>query len=143
MLARIETSGYSDVEVTGVSGPRFAVDAGVGKVRVVGESDRIRLVTKTGTIDASELVAETAEIEITSWGTVYVSASQLETNLSERARVVYSGAPVIKGDLARLTDVDEYEPAETVAPERISFVLRTSRLRRAKLRVEGLPRHTL
>jgi hypothetical protein len=139
MLARVETSGYSDVEVTGVSGPRFAVDAGVGKVRVLGESDRIRLVTKTGTIDASQLTAETAEIQITSSGTVFVSAAELETDLSERAKVVYAGEPVIRGDLARVINVDAYEPAETTAPERISFVLRNSRLRIAKLEVEGPP----
>ncbi|NNE69334.1 MAG: DUF4097 family beta strand repeat protein [Rhodothermales bacterium] len=137
MMARLETSGYSTVEVSGVSGPRFAVDAGVGDVKLTGSTSRVRLTTKTGTIDASELKADAAEVTITSRGKVLVDAAELVTELSETATVVYSGQPLVQGDSVGLAPMETYEAAPTPAPERVAFRLRNNRFRWVKLRVEG------
>lgn len=139
MMARLETSGYGAVEVTGVSGPRFAIDAGVGEVLVAGKTDRVRITTKTGTVDASTLEAGTAEVTITSRGKVLVNAGEIVTDVSTTGTVVYVGNPVITGNNVGLASADTYEEEEEegLAPERVAFRLRNNRFRWVSLEVEG------
>ena len=58
----LETSGYSDVVIAGIDGPRIKVNAGVGSVTLNGRAERLQIRTKTGDIDATNLETLNAEL---------------------------------------------------------------------------------
>ncbi len=143
--SEVTTSGYSNLIVEGIKGPRFVVEAGVGTVELYGSADRLQARTKTGTIDASALDAKYADVEISSHGKVRLgSMSKLVAEVSSNGTVIYEGSPEVT-DRSRgasrdnIVSADDYREPEQVPVEYVEFVLVNDARRLASLRVEGPP----
>ena len=139
--SKIETSGYSDVLVEGVASPRLMVDAGVGDVRLNGSANRLMVRTKTGNIDARDLLAEDVDVKITSHGRVLLGESNtLSGDVSDSGTVIYEGTPDIKSDTGSLfVSAEAYQEPEEVEAVYIAFKLVNNSRKRLQLYVEGPP----
>ena len=140
--SELETSGYSDVIVENVKGPRMLLNIGVGKVTLIGTAERILVRTKTGSIDATQLESKYADIAISSHGIVKLNAlDELIADINKRATIVYSGNPSIKNknnkNSGRLIPVNEYTEPESQEIKYVSLTLVNNSRKRVNLRVEG------
>ncbi len=139
----VETSGYSDVVIEGITGSRFRLDAGVGKVVLRGSADRLQVRTKTGSIDAVGLESDYADVGISSHGKVRLGEiTELVANVSDNGLLIYDGSPKmsnrneIAGDsnVVRASDhVEEPQPDVRY----VQFTLVNNSRRKMSLRVEG------
>ncbi|MEM8486491.1 MAG: DUF2807 domain-containing protein [Bacteroidota bacterium] len=141
LTTKLETSGYSDVVIENIEGPRLQINAGVGDVTLYGQSDRIQVRTKTGSIDATNLTTDYADVAISSHGTVKLGdVNELVTNVSQTGTVVYSSAPAAiknRNDMANVVSVDEFEDLGKAEVSYVKFVLVNNSRKRMALRVEG------
>ena len=138
--ASLETSGYSDVIVEGIDGPRLKINAGVGTVSLHGKAERLQVRTKTGNIDASNLNTPYADVAISSHGKVKLGViSNLKTDVNDNGTVVYDGSPDInnRNDQAQIVSVSEYVNPEDIEVQYIEFVLVNNSRQKLSLRVEG------
>ena len=138
--ASLETSGYSNVVIESIDGPRLKVNAGVGKVSLHGKAERLQVRTKTGEIDASNLDAPYADVAISSHGKVKLGVvSDLKTDVNDNGTVVYDGAPDIdnRNDQAQIVSVTEYVDPQEIEVKYIEFVLVNNSRKKLELRVEG------
>ena len=141
-ISELTTSGYSTVVVENVKGPRVKLNIGVGKVSLQGNTDRLMIRTKTGTIDASQLNTEYVDVAISSHGKVELgNVSELVANVSKRSMVVYAGDPVIRykndNSIEALVHIDDYEVPDSAAIQYIALSLVNNSRQRINLRVEG------
>ncbi len=137
----LETSGYSDVVIEGIDGPRLQVNAGVGKVKLHGKAERLLVRTKTGNIDAMDLSTSYADVSVTSHGTIKLGkVDQLITKISDTGTVIYNGTPSkidSDNDKAMIVSADEYVDPSTIQVEYVSFTLVNNSRKKLSLRVEG------
>ena len=140
-LSRLETSGYSTVQVENLDGPRLQVNAGVGKVSLSGKSGRVLFETKTGNIDASALVTPYAEVSISSHGVVRLgTVEELVSDLSDNAVLVVQeqpGSVKNKNDQAEIITEREFELQQAQEVAYIAFTLVNNSRKKLDLRVEG------
>lgn len=141
LTTKLETSGYSDVVIENIEGPRLQINAGVGDVTLHGTADRIQVRTKTGSIDATNLSTDYADVAISSHGTVKLGAvNELVTNVSQTGTVVYAGTPADiknRNDHANVISADAFEDLGKVEVPYVKFVLVNNSRKRMALRVEG------
>ena len=137
----IETSGYSDVVIEGIDGPRLQVNAGVGKVKLFGNAERLLVRTKTGHIDATNLITAYADVSATSHGTIKLGkVEELITNISDTGTVIYNGKPGSmdnKNQHALIVAADDYVDPSTIQVEYVAFTLVNNSRKKLSLRVEG------
>lgn len=137
----IETSGYSDVVIKGIDGPRLQVTAGVGNLKLHGNAERLLVRTKTGTIDAMDLSTSYADVSVTSYGTVKLGAvDQLITNVSNTGTVIYNGTPREidnKNGNAMIVSADDYVDPSTIQIAFVDLILVNNSRKKHSLRVEG------
>ncbi len=141
LTTKLETSGYSSVEIENIEGPRLQINAGVGDVQLHGKADRIQIRTKTGNIDATGLEADYADVAISSHGTVKLGeVSELITNVSQTGTVVYTGTPdemSHRNDKAAVVSAEAYEDMGKIEVKYVEFELVNNSRKRMALRVEG------
>lgn len=141
LTTKLETSGYSDVIIENIEGPRLQINAGVGDVTLHGKSDRIQVRTETGNIDATNLVTDYADVAISSHGLVKLgTVNELVTNVSQTGTVVYQEAPAEiknRNDQASVVSAEMFEDMGKVEVPYVNFVLVNNSRKRMALRVEG------
>jgi len=140
--SELETSGYSNVIVENVKGPRMLLNIGVGKATLIGTADRILVRTKTGEIDATQLESKYADIAISSHGVVKINAlNEVIADINQRATIVYSGKPTIKNkndsNSGRVIAISEYNEPESKEITYVSLTLVNNSRKKVNLRVEG------
>lgn len=139
--SKIETSGYSNVVVENIDGPRLQVDAGVGNVMLHGKADRLRIRTKTGNVNASDLETGYADVAISSHGTVKLgSVEELIVDAANTGTVIYAEQPgeiQSKNEKTRIISAADYEEPEATEIKYVEFRLVNNSRSRIALRVEG------
>jgi hypothetical protein len=102
-LDGLEIHGSSDAELTGLSGPDFAVWVqGSGDVRASGQVERLK-VSVSGSADLAleGLHAEQAEVEISGSGDVEVDvARKLSVEITGSGDVRYRGTPATRAHIS-------------------------------------------
>ena len=139
--AKLETSGYSDVSIKNIDGPRLQIEAEVGKVTLEGKTERVQIQTKTGRIDARGLQVAYADVAISSHGIVRIhDVSELVANISETGTVVYNEPPEEvrnRHDGAAIISAAAYEAREAAEVQYIEITLFNNSRENLDLRVEG------
>ncbi len=95
-LKALRTSGSCDVDVSGISGETFELDAsGVADITLVGAVGTLELdLSGAGRVDATGLPARTVEVDMSGAGKADVHATELlVANVSGAGSVHYSGNP--------------------------------------------------
>jgi len=69
-LEKIISDAHSNTVVKNLEVEEFKAVANVGKLKLIGKVQELQLRNHVGEIDASNLIAQNAEIRITSWGKV-------------------------------------------------------------------------
>jgi hypothetical protein len=102
-LAAIDASGASKINVSNLSGGRFALDgSGSTKATVAGSVDKfvVRL-SGAGNVDANALATKEADIDGSGASHVEVNASEtLTVRISGAGKVLYSGHPTINQSIS-------------------------------------------
>ena len=140
--SELETSGFSNVIIENVKGPRMLLNIGVGKATLIGTADRILVRTKTGEIDATQLESKYADIAISSHGIVKLNTqNELVADINQRATIVYTGNPTIKNkndrNSGKVISINEYIEPESKEIIYVSLTLVNNSRKRVNLRVEG------
>jgi hypothetical protein len=102
-LTGIEASGATKLEVAGLHGERFVLDAsGASDATLGGAVDRLEVdMSGAGKLDARALAAKQVEIDLSGAGGAMVSASEtLDVDISGAGKVTYYGSPTISQDIS-------------------------------------------
>ncbi len=99
-LEKIISDAHSNTVVKNLEVEEFKAVANVGKLKLIGKVQELQLRNHVGEIDASNLIAQNAEIRITSWGKVTAQViNQLTTFLDEDSKLKITNEPkVFSGD---------------------------------------------
>lgn len=93
-LKRLQSDGYGTYVVNNIDADEFRVTNNVGLVTLSGRANTLRFDIETGTIDATDLVAQTVYASIWSHGKATVNAVQLLAGkLDNGAEVIYTNKP--------------------------------------------------
>jgi hypothetical protein len=93
-INQLETGGYGTFTITNIDGPSFSVINPVGDVSLSGKTDKLKVQTNTGNVNASQLQAKDAFVQVESWGTVKVAVSDLlEGNVYGNGNILYKQKP--------------------------------------------------
>lgn len=93
-INQLETGGYGTFTIKNIDVSSFSVINPVGEVSLFGKTDQLRVHTNTGNVDAYQLQAKEAFIQVESWGTVKVAASDLlEGNVYGRGHILFKQEP--------------------------------------------------
>ena len=95
-LEALEIHGSADAELTGLSGPAFAVWVqGSGDVRAAGDVEQLRVsVSGSGDLDLGGLRSRQAQVEISGSGDVTVDVAEaLSVDITGSGDVRYRGSP--------------------------------------------------
>lgn len=141
-ISELTTSGYSNVAVENLNGPRLRLNIGVGTVTLHGTSDRIQIRTKTGKIDAAQLKTKYVDVAISSHGEVMLGKiDELVANVAKRGKVIYAGDPDIKVNNDETKDaivhVEDYKKPEEEDAVYVSLTIVNNSRQRVNLKVEG------
>lgn len=121
-LEKIISDAHSKTIVKNIDVEEFKTEVNVGTLSLFGRAENIKLQTNVGNIDASELIAQNAEVRITSWGKVTAQViNRLSTFLDDDAKLQLTNDPKeFSGDYNKNTNSNWKETAKT--NEDIQFI---------------------
>jgi len=102
-LEKVSIAGSSDVNVSGLAGPRFAADiAGSGDLHAAGRVDKLDAsIAGSGDLALVELESRDAKVHIAGSGDAHVHATEtLEVKIAGSGDVTYRGDPKITRSIA-------------------------------------------
>lgn len=114
-LKRVEKGTHKTLRIVNVDNDYLNVMAFVGKVIVEGKTEQFNIGSENGTVDASNLRAENARVNIWGWGKAKVYAeNELYSVLKDGARLELANTPKkLKGDTKRyLAKVESMEKSD-------------------------------
>ncbi len=84
-LRKLITDAHGDYFVQNINSKEFTATSNIGKLTLEGKVEKLNLTAKSAKVDASKLIAQNADITITSWGkvTAYVE-NRLNSSLKEK-----------------------------------------------------------
>ncbi|MFY9242233.1 MAG: DUF2807 domain-containing protein [Polaribacter sp.] len=99
-LKRIETGTHETLQIVNVNSESLNIMAIVGKVVVSGKVDQLNIGAEIGEIDASNLIAENARVNIWGRGKVIINVeNEVDSILKNDGKLVLTNEPLIlKGD---------------------------------------------
>lgn len=136
-LKRVVQDTHGTIRVQNVNTPSLNVMAPLGKVVVSGKTDQLSLGIENGEIDASQLIAANARVNIWGWGKaqVYVE-NEIFSILKEDARLDLVNSPKrLKGDTK--TYLKKKEKKENKEVKWISFKIKNNSWNRNHFVVVG------
>ncbi|MCB0607327.1 MAG: DUF2807 domain-containing protein [Lewinellaceae bacterium] len=93
-IDHLETGGYGNYTVTGIDVSAFNLVNPVGKVTLKGKAGELNVNLATGSVDAAGLIAGKALVQISSWGTAKIYATEsVGGYVTGRGKVEISGNP--------------------------------------------------
>lgn len=104
LLRKLTTGTHDLTKVINIDNDYFQVLSPVGEVQLQGQTKEFRLGIELADVDASQLLAENANVNIWSWGSakIYV-LNELEVKLSKDAKLELANEPQsLKGDVNKL-----------------------------------------
>lgn len=101
-LEKITQSTHETTIINNINSKIFKVDCKVGDIILNGKTGFLTIKTSLAEIDASQLVATNAKIQIDEWGVVSVHViNELNSRVSEDGELTYINQPkLLKGDAA-------------------------------------------
>ena len=122
-LKRLQTGGYGIYTVKNIDVDEFSVTNNVGLVKLFGKANTLRFGIETGTIDASELVAQEVYANIWSHGKAKVNAVQLlDGKVENGGEIIYTNRPA-KNRIKVKGDSEVYSSAEAkAATPKVNFI---------------------
>ena len=136
-LKRVEKGTHRTLRITNVNNDYLNVMSFVGKVVVDGQTKQFNVGAENGDVDASELKALNARVNIWGWGKVKVYAeNELYSILKEDARLELVNTPKsLKGDTKRYLSKEKSEDASDI--KWISFKIKNNSWNRNQFVVVG------
>jgi hypothetical protein len=136
-LRRVEKGTHQTLRITNVDNNYLNIMAFVGKVIVDGKTEQFNIGIENGEIDASELIAENARVNIWGWGKARVYAeNEIYSILKNNAQLELVNTPKkLRGDTQEYLDRLENEKASDV--EWISFKIKNNSGNRYNFYVVG------
>jgi hypothetical protein len=136
-LKRVEKGTHETLRITNVNNDYLNVMSFVGKVIVDGTTKQLNVGAENGDVDASELKAENARVNIWGWGKVKVYAeNELYSILKEDARLELANTPKsLKGDTKRY--LNKTKKKENSNVKWISFKIKNNSWNRNNFFVVG------
>jgi hypothetical protein len=136
-LRRVEKGTHRTLRITNVDNDYLNVMSFVGKVIVDGKTKQFNVGAENGDVDASELKAENARVNIWGWGKVKVYAeNELYSTLKEDARLEVVNTPKsLKGDTKRYLKNAQKEDTSNI--KWISFKIKNNSWNRNQFFVVG------
>ncbi|MFV1884532.1 MAG: GIN domain-containing protein [Balneola sp.] len=114
-------SAHGRFTASGINTELFEVMSPVGVVVLSGKAKELTVGTEVGTIDALNLDVEKARLNIWSWGTIKVNATNsIDADVSDNGKVVYAKEPEVlktkteKGGKVISLEEDKAPPKEVV-----------------------------
>lgn len=141
-LRRLTTGTHDVTRVINFDGDQLQVTAPIGTIKLQGKTKELRLGVELAKVDASELEAENALVNIWSWGKVKVNViNSLQAKVSNDGSLIYINEPRklnkrtnSGGKIVSLADKDEIRNPEA---KYISFKIRNNSGNRNHFRVVG------
>ena len=137
-LQKLISDAHSDVYVNNMSVEDFTVEANVGTVYLNGTAANVRIVNNVATVNASGLVAQNGDINITNWGSVTANVvKELSLLVDKNGKVDLVNTPLSvngkPGDL--MTGLEERVVDESI--QFINFKIKNNSWNRNKFVVVG------
>lgn len=93
-LYRIETGTHDITKIINVNNELLRINAPIGNIKIEGKTKELRIGSELAKIDASQLVAENAFVNLWSYGTVKVNVdNMLWAEVSNDGKLIYTNTP--------------------------------------------------
>ncbi len=93
-LTQFINSAHGSYDIKGISTDTFIVDAQVGDVSLSGIVEKLVVETNVGKINALNLIASSALVNVTSFGVLKLNVvEELEANVSSNGKIIYAQKP--------------------------------------------------
>jgi len=143
-LRKLVIDAHGDFIIKNMAVGQFKLVANVGKISLLGTVKDLKIKNKVARVNAAKLIAQNANIKITSWGRVTATVeNELDTSVSENGFLqLTSEAKVLKGDASKTLKQDkEKELLKKEAPFKnarfIKFKIKNNSLTRKNFVVVG------
>ncbi|AXT55312.1 hypothetical protein D1815_05905 [Aquimarina sp. AD1] len=99
-IKKVESGTHDSTKIINLDNDYIQVVAPIGKIVLEGKTKELRIAAEVASIDASNLTAENARIDIWSWGSANVRVlNEIDAKLSKNAKLDILNTPKkIKGD---------------------------------------------
>lgn len=140
-LIEFRNSAHGMYSIVGIDEQEFVLNANVGDFILSGNTGFLGISTAVGKVDASDLIAKSADVNIESFGTVTLNVQdQLDTQISNNGKVVFVNEPAILSNRNEegaqvVSREEDQKPRPEVAY--IDVKLKNNSLRRVKVIFSG------
>jgi len=136
-IKRIESGTHDITRVINLDNDYIQVVAPIGKIFLEGKTRELRIASELSVIDASNLIAENARVDIWSRGTAKVRVmNELDTKLDKDAKLSILNTPkTIKGDAKKI--VSKNNTVKNPLAKYIKFKIKNNSLTRNQFLVIG------
>lgn len=141
-LKNVETGTHDVTKIINVSNDYLSILAPIGTIKIEGRTKELRLGAELAKIDASNLIADDAFVNIWSWGTAKVNVvNSLNGKVSNSGKLVYVNIPksinvkaTKEGKVVSINALDEIKNPEATY---ISFKIKNNSTNRNHFAVVG------
>lgn len=139
-LNQLKVQGYGKVFIENLQVLKFDLQIPVGTAELSGQTDEINISTKTGSVNALNLINKKATVTIKSFGTVQINTEQiLKTDLAKDATLVYSSKPqeMNQNVTGRIMAIDAYQKETLPKVEYVNIKLKNNKRAKIDTYVKG------
>lgn len=141
-LTRLTTGTHDITEVISFSKQQLHVTAPIGNIRLQGKTQELRLTMKQSNVDASQLIAENAYIQISSWGLAKVHVKNLlEADVNNAGKLSYMAMPLKINEKTsndgRVISIKDEAQLKNPEAKYISFKIKNNSTNRNHFKVVG------
>lgn len=141
-IYRVESGTHDETKIINLNNELLKINAPIGTLSLQGKTKELRIGSELSTIDASELLAENAFVNLWSYGTVKVNVTNtLWAEVTNDGKLIYLNQPkTLKvkkrkgGQVLSLLEVSEKKTANT---EYINFKIKNNSSNRNQFYVVG------
>ncbi len=141
-LYRVETGTHDITKIINVNNELLRINAPIGTIQIQGKTKELRIGSELAKIDASELTADKAFVNIWHYGTVKVNATELLwADVSNDGKLIYINRPkdfkVKKRKGGKVLSLSDVENSKSPSIEFINFKIKNNSSNRNQFYVVG------
>lgn len=130
-LYRVETGTHDITKIINVNNELLKINAPIGNISIEGQTKELRIGSELATVDASNLIAEDAYINLWHYGKVYVNVTNtLSAEVSNDGKLIYMNKPknlkVKKRKGGEVLSTTEAQNTNTTDTEFINFKIKNN-----------------